>query len=355
MRDRLRRWRLERDRIPGVPPPVDETALAAVATSMLGDPPDEVRYVNVSGYKQSNAFVIWVSDAKGNESRLVYKLMDLHPEAYPAIRRFPGEVGAIEIAAYERPTAQLSALLPGLLRHTQSDDHLRHELFLEDLNVANRLTYSNRDVVHCTRALIGLEAALAQWLSGLPSQQVLRYDGAFPAAFLDYTHDAIEDYASATNDRAYVDLLHHWPRIQKWYLSETPDEARDAVHGDFRIGNIFHDRSEPSLVRVVDLEFAGYGWLHQDLASLLKGRDDRTTERTLSIVAASRPEWSEEQHRRLYQRCRLGRGLLDAALVADQRLARDVSPKISTTHAARVLSAVAALEHASAATPDQPG
>ncbi len=173
---------------------------------------------------------------------------------------------------------------------------------------------------------------------------MVRYDGSFPAAFLEYACDSLEEYVKATDDETYENLLRKWPGISDWYLSETPDAATDAVHGDYRVGNIFHERANPDHLRVVDLEFAGYGWIHNDLASLLKGRPEQVAEEAVSALAARRPEWSKAEHWRIYQRCRLERGLLDASLVARQRLASSSNPRISPTHAARVLSAVSALE-----------
>lgn len=41
----------------------------------------------------------------------------------------------------------------------------------------------------------------------------------------------------------------------------------------------------------------------------------------------------------MYQRCRLERGLLDAALVANQRLAKSDNPKLSTVHFERISDA----------------
>lgn len=221
---------------------------------------------------------------------------------------------------------------------------MQHELFLEDLNSTHRKTYSHRDVIRSAYALLDLERALRDSAHDQAEGPMIRYDGSFPTAFLDYAHDALDRYVSATGDEPYVELLRKWQEISKWYLSETPGEANDRVHGDYRVANIFHERANPDRIRVVDLEFAGYGWIHNDLASLLKGPSREATQGVITLVASERPEWGRAQHWRMYQRCRLERGLLDAALVASQRVALSPNPQISIEHATRALSALSILK-----------
>lgn len=345
---RLRQWahgrRLWRSREEGIPPSVDEAVFGEVARSLLGAEPARVSYTNVSGYKVSNAYVVWVADGSGNQARFFYKKIDLREEAYPAISGFPGPVGWPEIHAYDHPSNDLKRFLPRVYGHVESHQGMQHEFFLEDLNATHRRTYSHRDVIRCVNALLDLEEALTGWMADGSDGTSVRYDRSFPTAFLDYARESLEDYVRATDDEVYLDLLRRWPDIARRYLLETPDEAHDRIHGDYRVANIFHDRGNPDRIRVVDLEYAGHGWIHNDLASLFKRRYKELAEEGVSIVAARQPGWSKTEHLRMYQRCLLERGLLDAALLSRQRLAFESNPHLPANHALLIVSAVSALD-----------
>lgn len=296
----------------------------------------------VDGYKENTASVVWVRGERSATS-LVFKDVDLSPGTYPAIIGFPGRPGLPEASIYADGDGDLARFLPECYHLETVADGAHYRYYLEDLNIAHRSGFSRTDELIAVDAAVAVGEAIETWLESHPDAPTVRYDDGFAAGFLEYAHEALAAYADRTGERSVASMIDAWERIAATYLANTPDAADASIHGDFRRGNVFYERRDPTRVKLVDWEFAGVGWLHNDLASILKLSDDETTRLSLERLAVLRPERPLEEHRRLYERCRLERGLLDAALVARQRLAKEETPTISVTHAERVHAAVRAL------------
>ncbi len=277
-----------------------------------------------------------MTDGAGNSTRIFYKDVNLAPEHYPAIVGFPGRPGLPEAAFYGNPTGGLETFLPPVHAHVELEPDIHYQYFLADLNATHRWGFEEDDVMWAFDRMLDVSAAIAQWRDAHGKERLIDYDGDFPTRFVDYAHSALTRFNERTNDLRTERLLGGWQDIAALYLAETPTRADDAVHGDFRRDNMFHDRNDPTLITVVDWEYAGWGWIHNDLVSLLKMADVGTVETALTRLAAARPQRTREEHWRLYQRCRLERGLLDAALVANQRLAMAGTPTLSNVHFERI-------------------
>ncbi len=343
MRDRVRRAKIEKRKAPGPPPGADAGSLTDLAQQLLDAPPRRFRHASVSGYKEANAFVVWVDDAAGRTKRFFYKDVNLTPEHYPAIVGFPGRPGVPEAAFFGAPTGALASFLPPVLAHLelQRDEH--YQYFLADLNATHRWGFKHADIMGAVDTMLDVSAAIGEWCEQHSADRLIHYDGDFADVFLGYAHDALGRFGERTDDPRTAKLLSRWADIDALYRDETPDHADDAIHGDFRRDNMFHDRRDPTRIAVVDWEYAGIGWIHNDLVSLLKMSGPATVEPALGKIIAARPNRTPEEHRRLYERCRLERGLLDAALVANQRLAKSPNPTLSDTHFTRINDAYAQL------------
>jgi hypothetical protein len=325
--------------VPGPPPGAEPAILADVAQQLLGAPARSYGHASVSGYKEATAFVVWCEDAHGQSKRIFFKDVNLAPDHYPAIVGFPGRPGLPEAALYNTPTDAITPFLPTIYAHVELEPETRYQYFLADLNATHRWGFDRHDVLRAVDRMFEVSSAIAEWVEVHPNGPAIHYDGQFPTAFVEYAHDALTRYAAHTREAHAVELIEDWDAITRVYLAETPDAADDAVHGDFRRDNMFHDRADPEKVKVVDWEYAGVGWIHNDLVSLLKMSGPETVDAALARVAAARPQRTPQEHWRMYQRCRLERGLLDAALVANQRLAKSDNPKLSTVHFERISDA----------------
>ena len=338
MRDGVRRSKINKRREPGPPPGVDRDVLADLAQQLLGSPARNYLHASVSGYKESTAFIVWMEATGGQSSRIFFKDVDLTPGQYPAVAGFPGSPGLPEAELYSSPSATMVPFLPELHAIAQLEPQ-HYQYFMEDLNATHRWGFNHNDIMCAVDRLFDVSAGIAGWYASDVDAPAIRYDGDFPALFVDYARDALERFAAVTGDAGVLDVLDRWDTIAGVYIDETPDSADDGVHGDFHRENMFHDRSDPTKLTVVDWEFTGIGWIHNDLVSLLKKAQPETVDAALVRIAEVRPERSIDEHWRMYQRCRLERGLLDAAIVANQRLATSDHPTLSTVHFERISDA----------------
>lgn len=343
LRGAVRRGRIKKRRIPGPPPAADPEVLADIAQRLLGGPARSYQHATVSGYKEGTAFVVWLNGSSGQTVSLVFKDVDLSPEGYPAVVGFPGRPGLPEAGMYGSPTPALEPFLPKAHAHVELKPDEHYQYFLEDLNTTYRWGFNDDDMLWAVDRLLEVSSAVAGWIEVNPDAEIIRYDGDFPEQFVAYAKDALSRFADRTGEAHARDLIDRWDAVAGLYLDETPDLADDAVHGDYRRDNLFHHRTDPTMLKGVDWEFSGWGWLHNDLASLLKMASSETARTALERVSDARPQRSYEEHRRLYERCRLERGLLDAALVANQRLAMAGTPTLSLTHFERISDAQARL------------
>ncbi len=355
LRGAVRRARIKRRRVPGPPPSADRDALSDTATQLLGGPARSVQHASVSGYKEATAYVIWLKGSSGRQATLVFKDVNLAPERYPAVVGFPGRPGLPEAGMYASPTPKLEPLLATCYQQLELVPQQHYQYFLEDLNATYRRGFSQDDKLWAVDRLLEVSDAIREWIDANPSAAITRYDDAFPEEFIEYSHDALGRFAAQTGYEPARDLIERWESVADLYLAETPERADDAVHGDYRNDNLFHHRTDPAQLKAVDWEFAGLGWLHNDLASLFKSGPSEGARIALEKVAQARPERSFEEHRKLYERCRLERGLLDAALVANQRLAVSETPTLSHTHFHRILDAQARLGSPGALAPSDLG
>ena len=339
VRDAIRRARLSRSRRPGAPPSACEEIIRDLGDLLLSEPIQRISHTPFGGYKGSTAFRVYLAGSGRRRASFVFKNVDLSSNAYPAIEGFPGTVGLPEQAIYCSRDQQLLAYLPKLyaLRTVEAETH--YQYYLEDLNATHRVGY-RQDDLHAAKAALEVGTVLNGFIEGVTRFPAIDYSGSFGDRFLKFSHEALERFVRRTHDERIAEVLRRWDEIAHSYLTNTPAVADTAVHGDFRRGNVFHSRKDPSKVKLVDWEFAGVGWVHNDLASALKLSDLRTTELALRHVASVDRSRSPEEHRRLYLRCRLERGLMDAALVGNQRLAKSGIPTLSTGHSERVLAAL---------------
>ena len=339
MRDRVRRSKIRRRREPGPPPGVDRDTLADVAQHLLGAPASRYLHAGVSGYKESTAFIVWIEGARGHPITIFFKDVKLDPDQYPGVVDFPGEPGFPEIALYTNPGNALMPFLPRVHVLAVLEPQMHYQYFMEDLNATHRRGFDHDDVLWAVERLFEVSAGIADWVDADTDAPTIRYDRDFPTSFIEFSHDAFTHFAEVTGNADTLDLLERWDAIASVYLDETPDTADDFVHGDFHKENMFHNRTDPTRLTVVDWEFMGVGWIHNDLVSLLKRARPETVDAALLRTAELRPNRTLEEHWRLYQRCRLERGLLDGAIVANQRLAASGNPTLSAVHFRRISDA----------------
>ncbi len=97
------------------------------------------------------------------------------------------------------------------------------------------------------------------------------------------------------------------------------------IHGDLNSTNVLFHRNEPRRIKLIDWEWAGFGLPHSDLASLFKTVSPELEARGLSAYGQACERAVAMDVCRVYQWCKLQRGIFDAAFFAKQTLESEVS------------------------------
>jgi len=122
------------------------------------------------------------------------------------------------------------------------------------------------------------------------------------------------------------DLLHEicgmWPDISGLTLDMVgPGIGTDApVHGDSNGANILVHKTIYHKIKLIDWEWAGLGIELSDLVSLFRRSSPEVYARALANYSAGCEKYSPDMAARLYEWCRLERGILDAAYIAAQHM-----------------------------------
>lgn len=325
------RRELKKRRRPGIPPTANRAIVEEIVVRELGANLQRAFHAEFSGYKHGTAWLVWLF---GGRSRLTIAFKDVHLADYPAVEGFPGgRPGLPEAALYSTPTIVLKRSMPELYAITEVIPGERYQYYLADLGRQYRNIMTVSDQFTALDHLSRIGRALAEWAADRQQTALIDYSAEFPREFLRYAYATLSEYCERSGDRGAIDICRDWECVTDLYLGATPPSARDYVHGDYRDGNLFIHRRTQEDLRAVDWEFAGRGWIHNDVVSLFKRSDQPTVQAALGRLVEMQPAHSPTEHRRLLLRCRLERNLMDAALVAKQRMAKEIEPlRVSRYH-----------------------
>lgn len=328
-------------RRPGPPPGVDPTALEAVCTRWTGAPLESAWHAELSGYKAANAHVVVLRAATGQRLRVVVKSLPTSPHGYPAKAGYPGPLLGPEPAILQAPSIELRTSVPTLLHVEEDPVREQQRFFLRDLSPTHHRPVTSTDVRRVLDEREQLHPALTAWLANQDDATLTTWDDDFRQRVVDWARTALEDFARATGEPFVAEFLEQWGLVVREYLRAGPDAPTIAIHGDLRRDHVFL-RSRDTM-RLVDWEYAGWGWAHNDLVSLFKGLEAPVVRRLLGQFAASHDELTPTEHVRVYNRAVIERGLLDAALVIRHRLAVHAHPWVHRDHFDLALAAARAL------------
>ena len=342
--DARRRQRSRRDRVGGLPSWVDSDTVHAVGTELLGRTPDTFAFADLSGYKEESAALIWARLANTRQRTFFVKRSFRGSDHYPAIKDFPGAVGPPEEWLYMQDAGRLRPYVPMIYTLIELDDVEVH-YFLEDISRSNgfRSAVVPQDIPRLIHHLLDMQEALREWVTELPDGTATRYDDHFAAKLVDYCFDSLDAFVGVTGDKPTIEFLRRWGEISDAYLGSNPGEPMDGVHGDYRPEHLFVAPGRGRSMKAVDWEYAGLGWVHNDLASLLKKTNPEVMTSAMRLVAAHDRRFSLDEHLAMLHRFRLERCILDAALVTRQRIAKSEHPWVSSEHFYRAYDAASRL------------
>jgi hypothetical protein len=320
----LARWWNRRRRVQSVrsgrPEDLPADRLAAVTEEVFGFVPVRCRRQKLSSWKRTGAFRLQVQGADGGSASLVYKDADYAQEEIPALEGLPVLPGIPEYVLYSGADGALLRYLPRVYWIEEVVPGRHYRYLLEDLSAGRRPSADAESLLECAARLLVLHRELAAWYGRARRPGLLLYGREFSLMLQPYIERNLRRYAAWSREPLAEELCRAWPEISILHRSAVFWAAGTLtpIHGDFNASNIWIGGE--GQMRVVDWEWLGLGLPYQDLVSLLKRAPRELEERALQVYAQGDDSRSADDHRRLYQWCKLERAILDAAFLAVQAM-----------------------------------
>ena len=336
----IKTTRPRRTMIDGLPAGLEISVLREVVHKYFNANPAEVNFQRITNWHLSGAYRIFIKDTDGDQITLIYKNAVYSPERTPGLRGFPSIPGKPEYSIYRLAREPLEKYLPYVYYNQEVIPGVHYQYLLEDLNQEYRRPISQTDKLKITSLIPELHRAMAEWLH-IPEQvNLLAYDLEYAKRLQTYVRVHFEKYLATRRDRRIHHILRHWSQMcellqdEDYFTIQTPEP----IHGDFRPLNIMIHRRDQGRMKLVDWEWAGIGLAQNDLASLLWRVSSETERQALEIYAHHVPNLTLQDNKWLYWRCRMERGLQEAAIIAAQMTGE---PQTLVGKAGRELSAAA--------------
>lgn len=308
--------------IPGIPPGLTPSILDDVCREEMAESLTSTAYVHLSGWKETGSYRLHLTTSSGRRWRVIYKNASYRLDQIPALEGLPLKPGPPEYVVYAHAIEPLAAYLPHVYYAHEPAPGVQFQYIMEDLGQGYRRASEAADRLRVVEELPTIHRAMADWLSSVDDRDLLRYDAAFSSDLLTYTHTNLVTYADKTDDETAQEALARWTKIADVYENGLSVFECPAIpiHGDSNPANVMISRTDPTQLKLIDWEWAGIGFAHADLASLLKRSPSMLEAQALERYAQYNDMLTLAEHRRLYEWCQLQRGLLDIGFVARQHL-----------------------------------
>lgn len=322
----------------GLPEGLDPAIVNTICLDHFGEQAVAYQHVHLSGWKASGAYQLRVTTPRGNTIRLIYKDALYSNEKIPALVGLPIRPGPPEFVIYSQPPGDLARYLPVvyLAEELQPKSHYRY--ILEDLSLTHHTGYAHNDILAVSAMLPDLQQAINQWAASVDTGGLLAFGRPFSLALQDYAHTSLERYAQTVDDPNLQATLAHWAEIAAIHADARFFELQltQPIHGDLNYTNVHIHNTNRHQIKLVDWEWAGIGAPYSDLVSLLKGAPDYVEHSGLQRFnkrSGLASQHTAVENERAYQWCRLERGLLDAAFLANQSMISDHKANINLPRA----------------------
>lgn len=306
----------------GLPEGLNYEVLADLCLQHTGGSLKKVSYVHLSGWKRAGAHRVFLEDYRGRKWRLIYKNAIYDLDQIPALHSFPIKPGLPEFLVYSHARGALAEFLPDVYLCTEKIPDVHYQYLLEDLGAEFvRISGSHRSAKSKVAAKLPVfHEAMRRWLSEVDQDRLLRYDFEYSEALQRYAGAAFTRLARSTSSHLVREVCDLWSNISETYLApEFSDLGRnDPVHGDLNVANVLVHKSNPAKFKLIDWEWAGFGVPYADLVSLFRRADPARSVKILAFYAANIIGRDPDEAARIYEWCRLERGILDAAFMAAQ-------------------------------------
>ena len=317
----------------GLPPEIDRIMLDKLCSLYLNDSINKVNFLKLSGWKPSGAYRIFIRTKKGIKWSLVYKNAKYEQNEIPAIEGLPFIPGYPEFLVYNDSKGIIAKYLPFVFDCREIRPFKQYQYVLEDLSLNNvRLSECSHDVILKTVSkLHKFHASLEEWTTSIDLYRIPKYDNNFTLSLQTYAYHALRKYNSIVNDDSVTRVLNLWPNICDVHKSTDVYDIKrlHPIHGDLNPSNVWVHRKNHERLKIVDWEWIGFGFPHADLASLLVNSSPKIEEKAIDVFYNEYNELSINQHKRIYQKCKLERAILNGSFIALQYINSSYQTKMN--------------------------
>ena len=326
LRHTLRNWRRSSGFRKGLPAGFPEDKFADFVRSTADDVPVSVSHRHVSGWKSAGAFRVRVKLERGEHWTFIFKDAIYDSEQIPALTGLPLQPGPPEYWIYQSYNSTLQKYLPKVYFCKRYPDSLRYQYFLEDLRPEFRPVAGEDDIFTICRLLPCIQEVLSGSIAQEIHKNLLNFDIEFSANLLRYAATNLNRLHEMGGSSFGKLILGKWPEIEDLYLSNMEmayTKIRpQIIHGDSNLSNILISQSAPGDIRLIDWEWAGIGLPQMDLTSVLKNVSPQIEAAALRIYDQNITSGDLRSNFRIFQWCKLQRGLFDAAFFLKQTTSR---------------------------------
>lgn len=309
----------------GVPPGIERDLVNQICIDEFGSPVEKISYLHLSGWKPSGAFRLHLALRDGRDLTVIYKDAVYDRKNIPALNGLPVRPGPPEYFLYKKLGQSNLDILPEVFFMREMVPLKHYQYLLEDVSRGFRNVLNLQDKMRLAVGLQLIHRKFCDESTAFNSKVLIQYDHQFSLALQEYARENLKRYALARTDPEVEQFLVFWPKVVEVHGSREFHEMseRCLIHGDFNFTNIFIGRENPDQIKLIDWEWTGLGYLHADLASILKGTPETIEAKALDLFSRENPQLTFQQHARLYYWCKLERNLLDAAFLAVHELDSD--------------------------------
>ena len=309
----------------GIPPGLDTAALRQAVAGLDENDVKTSKYRQMSGWKKSGAYALRLRSRAHGKLSLVFKNASYAPDEIPALVGLPLTPGLGEYLFFRHATGESARYLPRIFFAEQAPTSPHYRYLMEDLSATHRALTSFNDRHQLCRALPAMHESFKDLADQAPFQQLARFDRAFNERLLTYTWQGITAYQQSRPSPQVDALLADWRRVATRIQTNADEVYRNEpltlIHGDCNLSNAMCDKRSGA-IKVLDLEWAGWGLPHQDLASVLHGAPEELEAQCVAEYSASQGADRLARDWRNYRFCVIQRALLDAGFIARQMLDR---------------------------------
>lgn len=337
----------------GIPPSLDEQMLRDIVRERTGGAPAHVVYRRMSGWKKSGAYRLIIRTESNVKLSLIFKNALYSRDEIPALQGLPIQPGIGEYLFLKNATGPGAKFLPATFVASEVTPNEHYQYVMEDLSGRYRTFIDENDRDRVCRALPEIHAAFLALLTDGEQARLLRMDRGFADRLLPYAHRTLEAYEQARHDDAVAALLEIWPAFTTAYERSVDaaygQQPLTLIHGDCNASNVLFHRKDRS-IKFIDLEWAGWGFPHHDLVSLLRGSTAAREAEYLQRFSEGLGRNRLEKDWTIYRHCGLQRALLDAAYVGKQFLETEDNgpqwfPAFVSRACAHAMAIMRTLEH----------